>query len=310
MRKYSFVLSIAFFLSIVLGLNQVIADNKIEPASVEKMAFPLPDKPSFAILPFDNISKDPEQEYLSEGITDNLTYYLSKHLDLFVIAPGTTNIYKDKLVSVKDVAEELGVQYVIEGSVQGAEDHLRVTARMTDALKGYPVWSVDYDRNREDIFKIYEDILHKVAQSVGLKSPKLGPAPNLEGYLKYLQAMKYFQMQTIDSPQKAKPLFEEAIALDPNQSPFYLMLSFLYTDLARFYSSGIAREKNFEKGLELGKKAIELDKANDLAYVALGYSYMCQNNSELALSNFKQAYELNPLNVWAYSQTGSCLTYT
>ncbi|MDJ0987382.1 MAG: tetratricopeptide repeat protein [Desulfobacterales bacterium] len=279
------------------------------PASTANMAYPLPDKPSFAILPFENVAGNSELEFLSDGVTDDLTLELSRVPAVFVIAIGATHIYKGKSVTVNEVSEELGVQYVIEGSVQKLGEQLRITARMTDALKGDPVWSAEYDRNMDDIFKIYEDILFKITKSVGLKSPKLGPTPNLDGYLKYLQAVKYYYMQTRDGPPKAKPFFEEAIAIDPDYSPFYAEFSFLHSDLARYYSSGESSVENFEKGLELAQKAIELDNSNDSAYVALGYNYMCQKKPELALSNFEKASALNPLNARAYSEAATCLTW-
>ena len=241
--------------------------------------------------------------------TYSITSDLSKIHGVFVIAPGSTDIYRGKSVTIKEVAEELGVQHVIEGSVKKSKNQIGIKARMTDALDGRIVWSSNYDRKIEDLFKIYEDINLHIAKSVGLESPKLGTPPNIDGYLKFLQAMKYYRMQSRDGPPKAKPLLEEAIVIDQNYSPFYVESSFLYSDLARFYSSGESRKENFEKGFVRGQKAIELDKSNDFAYVALGYNYMCRKEPELALSNFDKATELNPLNDRAYSEAATCLTW-
>jgi TolB-like protein len=121
--------------------------NKVEPATVEKMAFQLPDKPSIAVLPFDNMSGDPEQEYFSDGITEEIITALSKIPKLFVIARNSTFTYKGKPVKVQQVSEELGVQYVVEGSVRKAEGRVRITAQLIDALTGHHIWAEKYDRD-------------------------------------------------------------------------------------------------------------------------------------------------------------------
>jgi len=119
----------------------------VQVASVEKMAFPLPDKPSIAVLPFDNLSGDPEQEYFSDGITEEIISALSKNPKLFVIARNSTFTYKGKPVKVQQVSEELGVRYVLEGSVRKSGDEIRVTAQLIDALAGHHLWAERYDRN-------------------------------------------------------------------------------------------------------------------------------------------------------------------
>jgi adenylate cyclase len=123
----------------------------VEPASVEKMAFPLPDKPSIAVLPFVNMSEDPKQEYFSDGITEDIITALSKAPRLFVIARNSTFTYKGKPVKVQQVAEELGVKYVLEGSVRKTESRVRITAQLIDALKGFHVWAEKYDRDLKDV---------------------------------------------------------------------------------------------------------------------------------------------------------------
>jgi TolB-like protein/class 3 adenylate cyclase len=120
----------------------------IEPASVEKMAFPLPEKPSIAVLPFENMSDDPGKEYLSDGITEQIITSLSKVPSLFVISRTSTFTYKDKPVKVQQVAEELGIRYVLEGSVQQSENKIRITAQLVDALTGRHLWAQRYERNK------------------------------------------------------------------------------------------------------------------------------------------------------------------
>ncbi|MGB5924389.1 MAG: adenylate/guanylate cyclase domain-containing protein, partial [Syntrophobacteria bacterium] len=133
-----------------------------EVASVEKMAFPLPDKPSIAVLPFNNLSGDPEQEYFSDGITEQIITGLSKISSLIVIARNSTFAYKGKPVKIQQVSEELGVRYVLEGSVQKSGEKVRINAQLIDAIKGNHLWSETYDRELKDIFAVQDDITQKI----------------------------------------------------------------------------------------------------------------------------------------------------
>ena len=135
---------------------------KIEPASKEKMAFPLPDKASIAVLPFVNVSGDPKEDYLSDGLTEQIINCLSKIDKMLVIARNSTFVYKGKPVKVQKVAEDLGVQYVMEGSVQKSGDRVRITAQLIDALTGRHIWSERYDRELKDIFALQDEITYKV----------------------------------------------------------------------------------------------------------------------------------------------------
>jgi TolB-like protein len=143
--------------------------TRVEAASIENMAYPLPDKPSIAVLPFDNLSGDPEQDYFSDGLIEEIITALSKIGSMFVIARNTTFTYKGKPVKIKQVAEDLGVHYVLEGSVRKAEDRLRITAQLIDALKGHHLWAERYDRNLKDIFVIQDDITKKIITALNVK---------------------------------------------------------------------------------------------------------------------------------------------
>jgi adenylate cyclase len=134
----------------------------VEPASVEKMAYPLPEKPSIAVLPFDNMSGDPNQEYFSDGITEQIITGLSNVPKLFVISRSATFTYKEKPVKPKQVAEELGVQYVLEGSIQRSGDRIRINAQLIDALAGHHLWAEHYDRELKDIFALQDEISIKI----------------------------------------------------------------------------------------------------------------------------------------------------
>jgi len=135
-------------LAIAVGIWQFyVRRPSVEPASKEKMAFPLPDKPSIAVLPFVNMSDDPNQEYFSDGITEDLITDLSKISGLFIIARNSTFAYKGKPVKIRQVAEELGVRYVLEGSVRKAQDQVRINAQLIDATTGHHIWAERYDGN-------------------------------------------------------------------------------------------------------------------------------------------------------------------
>ncbi|MGD9040497.1 MAG: adenylate/guanylate cyclase domain-containing protein, partial [Desulfobacteraceae bacterium] len=166
----------------------------VEPASVERMAFPLPEKPSIAVLPFDNLTGDPNQEYLADGITESIITALSKVPHLFVIARNSTFTYKGKSVKVHEVSEDLGVQYVLEGSVQKSGDKIRLTVQLVDALAGHHLWAERYDRTLSDIFAVQDELAIKImtAMQVSLTEGDMAHmisrcAENVDAYVKILK---------------------------------------------------------------------------------------------------------------------------
>ena len=152
-----------------MGIWLRASSPAIEQASVAEMAFPLPDKPSIAVLPFANMSDDPDQEYFAQGITDDLITDLSNVSGLFVISRNSTFGYKDKAVKIRQVAEELGVRYVLEGSVRRVGDEVRINAQLIDALTGGHVWADRYDRNLEDIFAIQDEVVDEVVSALSVE---------------------------------------------------------------------------------------------------------------------------------------------
>jgi len=164
--------AVAAAIIVVLGglgiWNFYFRPPPIEPASMDKMAFPLPDKPSIAVLAFDNMSGDPKQEYFSDGITEEIITALSKVPYLLVIARNSTFSYKGTPVRISQVAEELGVRYVLEGSVRKSEDRVRVTAQLIDAIKGHHLWAERYEREVKDIFAVQDEITRKILPSLDI----------------------------------------------------------------------------------------------------------------------------------------------
>jgi TolB-like protein/class 3 adenylate cyclase len=149
--------------------NFYLRAPKIEPASKDKMAFPLPDKPSIAVLPFANMSGDPKEDYFSDGLTEQIITSLSKSQRLFVIARNSTFVYKGKPVKIQKVAEDLGVRYVLEGSVQKSADRVRITTQLIDAITGHHVWSERYDRELKDIFALQDEITMKITLAMRIE---------------------------------------------------------------------------------------------------------------------------------------------
>jgi adenylate cyclase len=209
---------------------------------VEKMAHSLPELPSIAVLPFDNMSGDAQQDYLSDGITEQIIASLSKVPYLFVIARNSTFTYKGKPVKVNQVAEELGVRYVLEGSVQRSEDRLRITVQLIDAIAGHHIWSEKYDRQIKDIFALQDEIAMKIMAELQVKISvadmgrlSLIKTTNIKAYEKLLKAWEHYWRRTEADILQARKLTQEIIELDPEYGDAYLLLGWTHLDDIWFY---------------------------------------------------------------------------
>src|ERR1700730_4871832 len=198
-------------------------------------ALPLPDKPSIAVLPFANMSDDPKQEYFSDGITDDLTTALSRLPELFVIARTSTFTYKGKAAKVQDVSRQLGVKYILEGSVRKEADQMRITAQLVDATTGDHIWAEYYDRPLRDIFSLQDEIVRRIVTTLNLQLTLYEQGvvfkkrtDNLEAYDDFLRALEYTLSITKDGNEKARQTLEKAIALDPKYSDAYAELGLVY----------------------------------------------------------------------------------
>jgi TolB-like protein len=197
---------------------------------------PLPDKPSIVVLPFVNMSEDPKQEYFSDGMTEDLTTDLSKISGLFVIARNSASIYKGKAVKVQDVSRELGVRYVLEGSVRRADNQVRISAQLVDATTGGHLWSERYDRPLKDVFALQDEIVQKIVTTLKLQLTLWEQGilvrkttDNLEAYDSYLRGLESFSRAILGGPRRevnvqARQMFERAIELDPTYAQAYVML--------------------------------------------------------------------------------------
>ena len=288
---------------------------KIEPASKEKMAFPLPDKPSIAVLPFTTMSGEKELEYFSDGLVEGIINGLSKTEHVFVIARNSTFTYKGKPVKVKQVAEEMGVRYVIEGSVQQERSRVRITTQLIDALSGYHLFSERYDRDLKDILNLQDEITMKVLTAVQAKLTTGEAArvlekgtKNLDAYLKVLEARE-LKAGIINKGrvERAMQLLEEAIALDPEYAYAYSILSTAHSDLVYLGASESPRE-SLRRAVELGKKAVALDESNPNAHANLAFPYIFLKEFDKAIETAEKGVSLSPNSAAGYFALGTALS--
>ncbi|UCB44392.1 MAG: tetratricopeptide repeat protein [Spirochaetota bacterium] len=287
----------------------------IEPASAYKMAFPLPDEPSIAVLPFDNMSGDPDQEYFSDGITEEIITGLSKVPGLFVIARNSTFAYKGRPVDIRQVAEELGVQYVLEGSVQRSGNKVRITAQLIDALTGRHLWADKYDREFEDLFALQEEITFKIITSLQVELIEGEQASlldvgtdNLEAYLKSLKAMEYFYRVNKEGNALARQTIEESIALDPEYAAAYAVLALTHINDI-WLGSSESPVQSLMQATELTQKAIALDDSLSGAHATLAWILLNQRQYEMSISEAEKAITLDPNSSDAYTVLGTSLNY-
>jgi adenylate cyclase len=286
-----------------------------EKADPRKMAFPLPDKPSIAVLPFANMSEDPKQEYFSDGITEEIITALSKTPRIFIIARNSTFTYKGKAVGVKQVAEELGVRYVLEGSVRKSENHVRITAQLIDATTGNHLWAERYDRDLKDIFALQDEITFKIIEALQVKLTEGEQARvtgkgtgNLNAYLKALQAREQFLRMNKQGSIMAKQLAQEAIALDPKYATPYAIIALSHM-LDLWFRFSESPEKSMKLAVEAAQKALSLDASDPRTHSCFAYLYIMQRQHDQAIASAERALELSPSGAGAYASLGSALSF-
>ena len=291
------------------------AEPKVEKAYKQQMAFPLPDKPSIAVLPFNNLSGDPAQEYFSDGITEEIITALSKVPKFLVIARNSTFTYKGKPVKVQQVSQELGVRYVLEGSVQKAGDKIRINAQLIDALTGNHLWAERYDRNLKDLFAVQDEITKKIITAMQVKLTEgeqvqaaARSTNNLEAYLKYLQARELINRGNPQSNALAKQLAEEAIALDPMYARAYYVLA-LCALQDYWQETGKSAKDSLGKSIELLQKAITLDDTNAEAHSLLGWIFSMTRQHDKAIAEGEKAVALDPNSADSHMYFGKILTF-
>jgi TolB-like protein/Flp pilus assembly protein TadD len=276
---------------------------------------PLPGKPSIAVLPFDNLSGDKEQEYFADGITEDIITGLSTMRWLFVIARNSSFTYKGQAVDVKQVGKDLGMRYVLEGSVRKAGQRVRVTAQLIEADSGSHVWADRFDGTIEDIFELQDELTAKI---VGALGPEMTMAEidlrrnktpaNFDAWDFYLRALPHFYAITELNFENAVALLQQSIAMDPNFSNAYALLGYCHSHAALHGWSGRRRD-NVETALQYAQKAVALDPLNPLGYAALAEIYHVRGPMDEAIAAAERALELEPNNAKYWRHLSSALGF-
>jgi adenylate cyclase len=305
------VLSLAG-LAIIVGTIVLVENLSLKPPHIrasippqEKPDLPLPNIPSIAVLPFTNLSGDPQQEYFSDGITDDLVTDLSRVPGLFVIDRGSTFAYKGKLAKVQEVGRELGVKYLLEGSARKVAGQVRINVQLVDASTGNQVWGQRYDKQFRDIFKLQDEIVQSLIATLNLQLTVLNQGyvlpqrtKNLEAYDYYMRGFEYFMSLKPDGFAKARKMFEKAIKLDSDYADAYAFLSL------SFFVSWIWQWDPdpgvLDRAAELANKSIALDDSESGAYAVLGWIAAEKDEHDQAIADGERAVSLAPNSAGAY----------
>jgi TolB-like protein/Tfp pilus assembly protein PilF len=292
----------------------------LAPVEKEVVAPPLAElpaggKPTLAVLPFDNLSGDADQEYFADGITEDIITALSKHRSLLLIARGSTFAFKGQGVDVRRIGAELGADYVVEGSVAKSGRRVRVTARLVETNAGRCVWAEQYDRELEGIFDLQDQIVATIA---GRIEPEVGSAERARVESKSPQAlrawdlfhlgMKHFYKSTAEDNVEAQRLFRRAVEMDPTFAQAYASLSYAMV-LAMIYFDADQRESNLDEAIGIARKAVELDERDAFAHFAFGRALLARKSYRESLAELESAIAINPNLAVVYCGLADSLAY-
>lgn len=287
----------------------------MEPKKGDKKTLSLPSKPSVAVLAFDNLSGDPAQEYLADGISESIITTLSKIPEMFIIARNSSFTYKGKAVNVQQVSEELGVQYVLEGSVLKAGDRLRITAQLIDATTGHHRWSERYDRELTDFFNLLDEIAFQVGVALQVELTRGEYAwiwrkttTNFQAWGYLVKADSLIERFSKEDILKARKLAEEAIRLDPAYPNAWTALAFTYNLEVRLGFSQSPGE-SLKQAMECGQKALKLDDTQPEVHTVWTALYTLQGDYDKALVAGQRAIELGPSDSLAHMLYAQTLFY-
>jgi len=273
-------------------------------------------RPSIAVLPFDNMSGDPEQEYFSDGITEDLITALSRLRQIRVIARNSTFSYKGTSPNIRQASKELGARYVVEGSVRKAGNRIRVTAQLIDGETGDHIWAERYDREIEDIFDVQDELTETlvgaIAPGIGAaerQRAKQSPPENLDTWNLYQRGMWHLHRRTLEGQKElleARAFFEQAIARDPEFGPAHAG----YAETFYYDYMWGSQQTDLDMALKAARKAVELSGGDAEAHMALGRIYRLVHNYEAEEAEYKTALELNPSMAVAHYRLGTACTFS
>ncbi|MFQ5984806.1 MAG: BTAD domain-containing putative transcriptional regulator [Alphaproteobacteria bacterium] len=266
----------------------------------EPRAPPLPAKPSIAILPFENLSGDPERQYFSDGITEDIITELSRFRDLFVIARKSSFAYRDKAVTLEQVGRELGVQYVLEGSVRKAGNTIRVTAQLVDAATANHVWAERYDRELEDVFAVQDEITQTIVSTLAgrvedatRERAKRKSTDSLAAYDYVLRGDEDVQLYTKEKTARSRQMYLKAIELDPQYARAYAGAALSYLSDWGF-AWGESPDDDLDRAFQYAQQAVALDDSENRSHCVLAYAHMFRQEYARAKVHQEKAVALNP----------------
>lgn len=277
-----------------------VAKKKMNAPTGHDIPMPLPDKPSIAVLPFDNLSGDPEQWYFADGIAEDLITELSRLRWLLVTARNSTFTYKGRAVDVRQIGRDLGVRYVLEGSVRKGGHRVRITAQLVDAATGNHIWAERYDRDLSDMFALQDEITEtlvaalqgEVGEFERERAHRKRP-DSLDAWESYQRGLWHVYQFADKEMEEAQELFRHAIELDQSFASAYTGLGYTYF-LDSIFGWGNNTDNNLQQSFRATKKALTLDDRDAMAHYTLGRLYMLLGDQASALSESKRAIELNP----------------
>jgi TolB-like protein len=267
---------------------------------------PLLDRPSVAVLPFANLSGDAQQDYFSDGITEDIITELSRFPELLVIARNSTFRYKGQSVDIRQIGEELGARYVLEGSVRRSGNRVRITAQLIDAMTGAHRWAERYDRELHDVFAVQDEVARPIVTILAAHVNKaetertlLKPPAAWEAYEYYLRGVEahslHLTKRTKDSLYEARRLFEQSIAIDPNYARAHAMLSLNHhAAYCEPIDGDYVNPAVHDRALQLAETAVQLDPRLPLAHSVLGWASLWKRRHDACVAQFERAFALNP----------------
>jgi len=266
---------------------------------------PVPNIPSIAVLPFLNLSNDLQQEYFSDGLTEDLITDLSKVPGLFVIARNSVFTFKGKPESIEQIGRELGVRYLVEGSARKADGQVRITAQLIDATTGYHIWAEHYDRPLNNIFRVQDEIRQKIVFALEVRLSreeqerfKDFPTSNMDAYDLFLRGRAKILDYTRQSNRQARDLCEKAAALDPRYSAAYMCIALTYvTEWTAYWNTD---PKIVDEALAFAQQAVHLDHFSPMAYAVLGDVYKMRKQLHEAIAVGEKSIALGPSCSWCF----------
>ena len=311
-----FLLSIAIVLALAISLYLVLGESTDSETAESPIAVRSSETTqSLTVLPFADISSDTSKRYLGDGITEDLTTALSRISGFFVISRSSAMIYKGQATDVKKVAEQLGVNYVVEGSVQREGNNIRINAYLIDGKTGFQLWAQQYDREVTDLFKVQDSITEKIVEALSVKlteEEKKRTARrytvSFDAYDTFLQGQVHYVRRTPDDNRKARELYQHAVELDPQFARAYSAMALTYTVEYR-YGWTDDRQSSLREAQKLAEKAVEIDNQLPQAFWVLGFVYLQQKKYEPAIDAAKQAIKLNPNFADGIATLGTCYVY-